>query len=159
MAGREQADGLLAQFGAVVGIDGLRLSPDGTAILRLGDDLFIFIGVDPAGETISLAAPIPDSAGRKPAALLEELLSANFMWRGTDGATLAVDGPLGPVTLLLQLPLTGLAYPAFEAALRRFGEQASLWQARCALAGIAAERGGQPGAADLTPSDFFTLRA
>lgn len=139
MPGREQAELLVAELAAAIGLPGLTFREDGTLVLQIGDDLLLFLGVEGSGDALTILAPLPDSAGPKPPDLLERMLAANFMWRETGGATLAVDGQGGPVTVMRRLPLQGLAFPAFRAAMEDLVTTAQAWKHRVALARLSAD--------------------
>lgn len=132
MDGREKANMLLAEFGRGLGLEGVGLDQDGSAILGFGDIYVLFALMD-EGNTLVMSAPIPESAGPKPQHLLEALLAANFMWRGAGGATLALDGPDGQIVLQAKAPLAELYGQALSTHLSALLDATDAWRAQATV--------------------------
>ena len=90
--------------------------------------------------SLLLLASILGTEGPKPPAFLQIMLESNFLWQGGRGATLAIEPASGVITLEQRLPLAGLAYPEFQAALEVFVNTLADWTA---LAGKAMDEGGR----------------
>lgn len=120
MDSRRLVSELLATLGQALGFDGFALADDGTVTLRFDERIMLLMAVEEPSATLLLLTPLPapDTTG------LRKALLANFLWRGTGGATLALEPTTGQLALQQRLPLAGLDYPTFTATLEAFIEEA-----------------------------------
>lgn len=127
-AAQALADGL----GRSLGLDGLAFdADDGTFTLELDDRTLVSIAVDRGGDALTLYAPVTATPLAEPH-LVRRALEANFLWRRTGGATLAIEPGSGQLVLHARLQLSGLQVPAFARALEGFAEQVASWSAELA---------------------------
>jgi len=142
------AQALAEGLGRSLGLDGLAFDPDdGTLTLELDDRTLVSVGIDRGGQTLTLFAPVTAGPLTEPD-LVHHALEANFLWRGTGGATLAIEPGSGQLVLQARLALAGLQIPAFATALESFAEQAASWSSELAASGPRAPArpdGRQPG--------------
>jgi hypothetical protein len=78
---RTQADQLISQLGAALGIDALELDEAGTCLLALEDESVITIGYDSHNEQLVLMSPL--DAVQPNEENLRTMLSANCVFRRT----------------------------------------------------------------------------
>ena len=136
------AQALAEGLGRSLGLDDLAFDPDdGTLTLELDDSTLVSVGVDRSGETLTLFAPLTADPLTEPD-FVRRALEANFLWRRTGGATLAIEPGSGQLVLQVRLALAGLQVPAFATALEGFAEQAAAWSAELAANG---SRAATPG--------------
>ncbi|HMR29663.1 MAG TPA: type III secretion system chaperone [Geminicoccaceae bacterium] len=127
---------LASGLGRSLGLDGLAFDPDdGTLTLELDDSVLVSVGVDGGGETLTLFAPLTAGPFTR-SDLVRRALEANFLWRRTGGATLAIEPESGQLVLHRHLALAGLQVPAFATALEGFAGQAAAWSAELAADGV-----------------------
>ena len=84
---------------------------------------------------VSPLGPVPEDARPD---VFTELLSANFYWRETFGATLSWNADLEEVVLIYPLPLADATSGSVETVFMRFMDLQAAWAERLAKAG---ERG------------------
>jgi hypothetical protein len=101
------ADALLHDFGALIGIESLDLDPDGRVTLEIDGAVELVIEVDEPEGWLMLSAALGQLPSPAPAELLGELLDANLLFQGTDGATIGADANSGAVVLSQALTLEG----------------------------------------------------
>lgn len=120
MDARRLVTDLLAMLGHDLGFDGLALADDGTVTLRFDERFMLLLAVEEEQGRLLLLTPlpVPDNAGMRKALL------ANFLWRDTGGATLAIEPTTGQLALQQRIPLASLDYPTFALTLELFIEQA-----------------------------------
>ncbi len=94
-----------------LGVEVLAFDEDGTLTLEFDDRILVCAAVEHGGETLALFAPVTAGPLADPG-LTRRALEANFLWRGTGGATLAVEPGSGQLALIRRVPLAGLDYPA-----------------------------------------------
>lgn len=139
---------LVDELGRTLGLEGLHLDEDASLTLELDGQLVVSLGVEDQGSLLLLAS-IQGTEGPKPQAFLETMLESNFLWQGGRGATLAIEPASGVITLEQRLPLAGLAFPEFQAALEAFVNTLADWTA---LAGKAMGDGGRRMAQSPAPA-------
>ena len=152
---------LLAAFAAKYGVKGLD-GADGAAELDV-DGVRVELLDDPQARSLFACAeighPSPDANGAFGAMMLQ----ANFLLRGTDGATLCQNPETHDYALVRPFPLALTDVESLAAGLESLVNQTENW--RKALAGLrqaeAARVGGEDGAADepahhdMLSSGFF----
>lgn len=152
---RAKAAVLIAELATTLGIPELAFDADGTLTLDMDDRFLVTLGVDEAAGALTLIAPILGTEGPKPKAFLEAALIGNFMWQGTQGATLAIDEASGVVVLHRRLPLDGLTLPDLEQAVEAFVNAAEAWT-DLADSRVAGQGGDDPAAGQggIRPDQF-----
>jgi hypothetical protein len=131
MADPRQVQLLLHDLGKRIGISDLTLNESGRCELTINDSLPIEISAGD-DDRIVIAALIGEMAADAPPAQYAMLLDANFFWRGTNGATLAVDRDSRAVVLIEGVSLAGLDAPGLEMRLGSFVNSAQAWMDRLA---------------------------
>lgn len=95
---RSQADALITELGETLGIVGLALDDGGSCTLFIDDGaVIVSIGHNAAAKTIDLMVCL--DAVEPGSAPLNRLLQANFAWRGSLGATFAIEPASGALVL------------------------------------------------------------
>ena len=124
-----QAQQLLADFGASLGLDGLSLDEDGHCALAFDE---VMVNIDFIEETQDLlfysALGISDEAQRSDPAILLPLLQANYFGMGTAGGQIGIDKTSGMVTLSRAYPLQLLDLQGLTASLQAFVSTAEYWK-------------------------------
>lgn len=104
---RGKANELVSNLGEIIKVDGLAFDEDGNCIILLDEKILFILELveDFDGIIFSVVLGNLPVEGRE--SMLYELLSANFYWNRTDGATIGVDDETDIVTLcyLLRFPL------------------------------------------------------
>jgi hypothetical protein len=125
---RQHLNALLDDLGMMLGIGSLSLDEDDRCAFGLDALQAVDLFLDEERGTVLLATPVerlPPTGRRK---VLTDMLQANFLWRGTEGATLAL-GPEDDVLLHRELPLDeGLDLETLHAALQSFVTVAAAWR-------------------------------
>ena len=132
----KQPQRLLDDLARSAGLPELKLDADGRLTLAFDGRIEVTIDSEPEESRLVLSALVGELGREPPAALLAELLDANFFWQSTAGATLAVERTSGRVVLVEQLALAGLDASRLEAALNGFVAAGIRWHDR--LSGAAA---------------------
>lgn len=146
-------DRVVAEFGALLGMPGLRLDEQRHCSLLFDRRHRLAIACDSASGRLVLhcaVGPLPPGAG---ADTLSTLLRANYLWRGTQGATLSLDPDGRQITLMSALPLQGLDVPQLNGAVERLLDGVDAWQRFLADP----QRGDNAPA--LAPMRFFDMKA
>ena len=152
---------LIAAFAARYGIEGLEAG-DGAAALDV-DGMEVGILYDGPADAVTLCAEI----GEPPATAEDRfggvMLQANFLFRGTDGATLAQDPDTEAFAIVRALELPGLDPDAFSEAVERFVNQLERWKRLLAdfrpamLQTAKQEEPGDPGIAMQFEQNFLKV--
>lgn len=137
---REQAVSLIARLGDAVGMS-LALDESGMCMLALDDNTAISIGHDLTSERLVLFAPLDAVVPTERA--LRWLLSANFLWQATGGATLALT-PGGDAAILQQALPDDIDVPGLQAAFTAFADQAVYWNRESPVSEEDAATSGAP---------------
>jgi hypothetical protein len=132
---REQADTLIRQLGTAIGMAELALDAGGTCLLALDDDTIVSIGYDVTSERLIMMSPL--DAVEPTAAVLHQLLVANFLWHETAGATWALS-PGGEAAVLQSAIPDQIDIPGLQAAFEAFAVQARNWNLALAAPGATA---------------------
>ena len=99
---------------------------------------------------VALLGEVPDAAH---ADVFRELLTANFYWEKTLGATLSWNADLEQVVLIYPLPLADATDETLESIFKRFLELQAAWKER--LDGLVAEASANAEADDDDEADTF----
>lgn len=132
----ESMNSLLGELGRQLGIPGLQADEGGYCALLIDQTWMLHLAYVEARASIQCMTelgPVPHE-GRE--ALLAELLHANALFVGTDGATLGLDTVRNIAVLGREMPLAGLDFVTFEKTLEHFVQQAEHWTGHlCSAAG------------------------
>lgn len=147
---REQADQLINQLGLATDLP-LALDEAGTCLLALDDDSVVSFGYEPNRERLVLFAPLERIEPSE--AVMRTMLSANFLWYASDGATFALN-PGGDVALLhLALP-DDIDVPGLQTAFEAFVKQVQFWNQH-----LSSLQTNNADAQTSAPSDPLLVRA
>lgn len=138
---------LLAPLGQRLGIDGLRADDSGYCALSIDQAFVLHLVHVEARDSVQCMAELGPLPRQGRATLMAELLHANALLAGTDGATLALDVARDVALLCRELPLPGLDFVAFERALESFVLQVDRWTARLRAAAAEGDDADAPQAA------------
>jgi hypothetical protein len=94
---RQQAEALLQQFGAAMGLSDLCFDDASTCLLVLEDTSTVSLAHDQATQQLVMTSPL--DAVEVSESVMRKMLSANFLWQQTQGATLALT-PSGRAAVL-----------------------------------------------------------
>ncbi len=118
---------LLREFGKTVGIAELQLDNENRCNL-LFDDIGISFELGPDEESIYIYAML----GVAPSADLESmyavLLDANYIFRGTKGATIGVEASSKSIVLIREERLENMQLVRFESIVEAFVDLAESWR-------------------------------
>jgi hypothetical protein len=131
MDGRFLANELLAAFGKVLTVEGLRLGEeDNSCVLLFDKDLALTIEYDEPTERLVFSVYLEQLPGEAADQLLRELLAANFYWIGANGATLCLEGTTGSILLLYASRVAELDDARFERIVENMLDTAERWRER-----------------------------
>lgn len=126
MVERNAVQHIIGAFGRTTGIDDLELDQDGYCCLLIDQDLVINIELDEPGQRLLFYSVV----GTPEAHRLPMLMQANYLGRGTGGATLGLQPDSGAAVLSREIPIAQLDVPDFSAALERFVNTTEEWVKR-----------------------------
>ena len=130
----EKASLLLEEFAQSRGIDELEFGEDGDCALVDEHDRVTHVQIDAEnGRVICLAAlgAMPPASECNPE-ILHDLLTANFCWDESCGATLAIEAQSGQVVIQHALPLEDANLDAFGQFVDDFLALTDYWEGRLA---------------------------
>ena len=143
----ERASALLAELGALIGIDDLAFDEDGVATLVLeGGAAIVTLGARPAGDALELMCCL-DTVEAKPATM-REMLRANFLG-GAGRPVFALEPGSDAVVLQQSVRFEGMTGAELARILEAFGAEAQALQQELQAEG--AELGGEPPAGGIDP--------
>ena len=117
---------LIAAFAAEYGIEGLEAG-DGAAVLDV-DGMEVSILYDGPANTVTLCGEIGESPAEAEGHFGEVMLKANFLFRGTEGATLAQNPETGAFAIVRAFDLPMLDPDVFSGAMEHFVNQLENWK-------------------------------
>lgn len=120
---------LLGDFGAMVGISDLAPDADHRCNLMF-DDVALSVELGDDDESLYIYSLLGSVADADRATTHAALLSANYGFQGTAGATLCVEPRTGGVVLVRADRLDALPLARFAAVVEDFVNTAELWTAR-----------------------------
>lgn len=125
---RQHLNALLNDLGLMFGLAGLGLDEDDRCSFAVSPTQAIDLFLDEERGSVllaTIAGPLPPTGRGQ---ILTDMMQANFGWRGTEGATLAL-GPEDDVLLHRELPLEdGLDLTTFYERLQSFVGVADAWR-------------------------------
>jgi hypothetical protein len=128
----------LKELGAANGLE-IELDENGACTLELSNGCVMLLQERADLDELDFVAtlgPVPEDVR---AEVFTELLSANFYWRETLGATLSWNADIEEVVLIYPLPLAGATLESVETVFTRFADLQSAWSERLAKAIAAAQ--------------------
>ena len=138
----KDAKQILKEIGAKNGLE-MALDENGACTLELADGRVMLIQERADLDELDFVAtlgPVPEEAR---AAVFTELLSANFYWNDTYGATISWNADLEEAVIMYPLRLDDATEESIETVFNRFLELQSAWAER--FAGLLAEAQEQSG--------------
>ena len=135
---------LLKDFGSTIGTPDLSPDEEGYVCFAVDENLIIHLQYEQELETLRFFTGLGEVSAVNKAAVIEDLLNANVLWRGTGGATLGLDSQKDVVTMAYQEPISNISYGRFEQILEGFLTTAEQWMRR-----IQGEIGSEPERRDL----------
>ena len=121
---------LVEGFAAKVNEPGLRPDDDGAVTIE-NDRVCITVQDVPELGKVMMHCALGESPAENAEALERKMLEANFMYRGTAGATLARDGETGRYCLFRCDDVAAMDVEGFCALIESFLELAATWRHAC----------------------------
>ena len=122
---------VLKEIGGKHGLE-MNLDENGACTLELADGRIMLVQERPGLDELDFVAtlgPVPEEAR---AAVFTELLSANFYWNETYGATISWNADLEEAVIMYPLRLDDATEESIETVFNRFLELQSAWAERFA---------------------------
>ena len=122
---------VLKEIGGKHGLE-MNLDENGACTLDLADGRIMLVQERPGLDELDFVAtlgPVPEEAR---AAVFTELLSANFYWNDTYGATISWNADLEEAVIMYPLRLDDATAESIETVFNRFLELQSAWAERLA---------------------------
>ncbi len=138
MDGRYLANQLLAAFGRMLTVEGLKLGDeDNSCVLLFDGELALNIEYDEPAERLVFSIYVDRLPDVNPGPLVRELLAANLYWLGGGGATLCLEGTTDTILLIHANRVAELDDARFERTVENMLDIAERWRKR-----VAAHRAG-----------------
>ncbi|MEM8795171.1 MAG: type III secretion system chaperone [Pseudomonadota bacterium] len=154
---RMHAEGLISGFGKAINMEGgLKLDEKNHLILKMDDGPDLHFEYFEEEDILVLASALPSPSGDKKAAVYELLLSANFMWQGTGGATLSINPETKDVIVHHKLDVKRVQEAEMEELVTGFAKLCEYWQQRMDAPDLPSDDGG-PGPQSGGPDDFSSM--
>ena len=144
---------LIAEFGASIGIPELTLDEENRCNLMF-DEVAVSFELSPDEDAVYIYAYLGDVVRTGNGALFTALLGANYLFKGTRGATIGVDEASGRVVMIRSEDLSALRLSRFSSLVEEFINLAELWQKK--LAEFPAQTTPEP--APATPVEALTTK-
>ena len=122
---------LLGEFGSSIGMPELELDEENRCNLMF-DEVAVSFELSPDEASVYLYSYLGDVASNDSKAVFAALLDANYIFRGTLGATMGVDEASGRVVMIRSEDLSTLRLSRFQSLVEEFVNLAELWQNRLA---------------------------
>lgn len=137
---RAKLDGLLKQFGAITGVNGLATEDNGVCVLAFDGRTRLYLLVDHTTGHLLVWSTIGTLPADKAEQALHNLMRANLFWLGTQGATLGLMPDSDNVVLAIRRPVDAVDGDGLRGLIELMVERAE------ALAPVAA--GEEPASAE-----------
>ena len=128
----------LKEIGARNGLE-IELDENGACTLELDDGRVVLLQERADVNELDFVSPLGPVPEETRPDVFTELLSANFYWRETFGATLSWNADLEEVVLIYPLPLADATSGSVETVFMRFMDLQAAWAERLAKAIAAAQ--------------------
>ena len=129
---KEHVQKLFDEVSEHTGMPEIDLSEDDSAALPFGDGMLLHIHYRPEIPEVDFIVPIGSVPEKKKAAVYERLLSANFYWVGTHGATLSYQGDLDEVIIQFREDTAHLDAVRLQRVMEGFLSVAIEWKEKLA---------------------------
>jgi len=123
---------LIKNLGERIGISNLEPHPQGLCSLRFDDRVTIDLEYNSEQDALLLSSLVGVLKKQESKEVYDELLEANLLWGGTNGATIGVDPASLAVFLCYQEQLKGISLEQFEQRIKKFSDTALFWNQRLA---------------------------
>ena len=147
---------LLQDFGKTIGIAELQLDNEARCNL-LFDDIGVSFELAPKEESVYLYAMlgVAPSTGLEP--IYTQLLDANYIFKGTQGATIGVEASSNSIVLIREERLENMQLSRFEATVKAFVDLAESWREKLNELTVEAPAGDDGSSWNMAP-DSFSLK-
>ena len=142
---QDRAQELLAAYGQIAGLPGLKFEPHGCARLMFEGSVAVDLEIDRGADCIQMygvLGPVP--AGDREA-LYRRLLEGNLFCTQTRGATLAVDGVQEEVILCRRVQLADATPTGMAQLLEEFAGNVQQWRQKFGSGELVAGNGASAG--------------
>lgn len=129
---KELVQKLFDELSSRTGMPRIDLSEDDSAILPFGEEMLLYVHYRAEIPEVDFTVPIGSVPKRKKASVYERLLSANFYWAGTHGATLSYQEDLDEVIIQFREDTTNLGVERLQSVMAGFLSVAMEWKGRLA---------------------------
>ena len=127
---KEPVQKLFDELSSRTGMPRIDLSEDNSAILPFGEEMLLYVHYRAEIPEVDFTVPIGSVPKRKKASVYERLLSANFYWAGTHGATLSYQEDLDEVIIQFREDTTNLGVERLQSVMEGFLSVAMEWKGR-----------------------------
>ena len=125
---KELVQKLFDELSSRTGMPRIDLSADNSAILPFGEEMLLYVHYRAEIPEVDFTVPIGSVPKRKKASVYERLLSANFYWAGTHGATLSYQEDLDEVIIQFREDTTSLGVERLQSVMEGFLSVAMEWK-------------------------------
>ena len=129
---KELVQKLFDEVSARTGIPRIDLSDNDSAALPFGEGMLLHVHYRAEIPEVDFTVPIGTVPKRKKASVYERLLSANFYWVGTQGATLSYQDDLDEVIIQFREDTANLSVERLQSVLEGFLSVAIKWKEKLA---------------------------
>ena len=129
---KELVQKLFDELSSRTGMPRIDLSEDNSAILPFGEEMLLYVHYRAEIPEVDFTVPIGSVPKRKKASVYERLLSANFYWAGTHGATLSYQEDLDEVIIQFREDTTNLGVERLQSVMEGCLSVAMEWKGRLA---------------------------
>ena len=135
MSSKQKINELLREYSAAVGLSELQLDGDGYCGLVFDGKHHVGFMLDEPTASLQIYAAVGEIRKDDRLAAYQRLLTANYFWQATAGATLCLeelddDETIGDVMLVRALPAYGLQLEDFRPILAQFIAVVEVWTQR-----------------------------
>ncbi len=127
---KELVQKLFDELSSRTGMPRIDLSEDNSAILPFGEEMLLYVHYRAEIPEVDFTVPIGSVPKRKKASVYERLLSANFYWAGTHGATLSYQEDLDEVIIQFREDTTNLGVERLQSVMEGFLSVAMEWKGK-----------------------------
>ena len=127
---KELVQKLFDELSSRTGMPRIDLSEDNSAILPFGEEMLLYVHYRAEIPEVDFTVPIGSVPKRKKASVYERLLSANFYWAGTHGATLSYQEDLDEVIIQFREDTTNLGVERLQSVMEGFLSAAMEWKGK-----------------------------
>jgi len=129
---KEQVQMMFDEVSNRTGMPRIDLSDDNSAALPFGDGMLLHVHYRAEIPEVDFTVPLGSVPRRKRAFVYERLLSANFYWVGTHGATLSFQDDLDEVIIQFREDTASLGVERLQRVMEGFLSVAIKWKEKLA---------------------------